>query len=154
MQKEKDQAVVAVARGSGDGGVECAFICFNGHGGGWLRHVLVVMVTFWACQRGDPSCCRLRRPETLILRGISPHGFPVVEVGGRIGGYTGWIRPPSSGNHRFLLLEVVRSSNTKPTNRAIFHTVPFFFFLTRSITLIAIIAKQIIDKIDDSKYRT
>jgi len=26
-----------------------AFICFSGHGGGWLRHVLVVMVTFWAC---------------------------------------------------------------------------------------------------------
>lgn len=59
-----------------------AFICFSGHEGGWLRHVLVVMVTFWACQRGDPSCCRLRRPETLILWISHAHGFPVADSGG------------------------------------------------------------------------
>lgn len=92
-----------------------AFICFSGHGGGWLRHVLVVMVTFWACQRGDPSCCRLRRPETLILRDL-----PRTWIPGRIGwwwwrckGEQGRIRRPSSGNHRFLLFEVVRSSDVK-----------------------------------------
>lgn len=115
--KEKDQTGAAgVARGS-EGEVKegRAFICFSGHDGGWLRHVLVVMVTFWACQRGDPSCCRLRRPETLILRDLPRTWIHSRGDGSR--GSGGWIRRPSSGNHRFLLFEVVRSSDVRSTNR-------------------------------------
>lgn len=37
--------------GVGEGGR--GFICFSGPAGGWLRHALVVMVTFWALPRGD-----------------------------------------------------------------------------------------------------
>lgn len=40
--------------GGGLGGVGGrGFICFSGPAGGWLRHALVVMVTFWALPRGD-----------------------------------------------------------------------------------------------------
>jgi len=51
QEKEKEQAGAAAAVVTGWQGAKegRAFICFSGHGGGWLRHVLVVMVTFWAC---------------------------------------------------------------------------------------------------------
>lgn len=50
------------------------------------------MVTFWACQRGDPSCCRLRRPETLILRDLPRTWIPGRRWRGRRKGGRGWRR--------------------------------------------------------------
>lgn len=70
--KEGSSSVVV---GEGVGGVRrrtCLHL-FHRVRGGWLRHALVVMVTCWACQEGNPACCRLKTTRViLILRDLAP----------------------------------------------------------------------------------
>lgn len=116
VQEKKDQTAVAAARGSGGGRRTCLHL---------FQRARWWVVTSRVGRHGN--LLGLPKRGSIVLpvktaRDPDPTGSPthmdsrsyrMVVVVMVVQGERGRIRRPSSGNHRFLLFEVVRSSDVK-----------------------------------------